>query len=398
MGVRLQRWLTTLFVAGFCAISGGCGSHSPIPCQSAAGGGTCICACPVFAQPVLFASTTSNQILGFSIAPSGSLTSLAPVSGPANSQSITNTSNTIYFADSTANQVAAESWTISSGTISAVPGSPFSLGTGSSGPTSLLADDYLNLYASEPNGTIVGYSTEGEGALTAPLPNSPYPAGVTPAQMAYTLLATPGSVALYASDPGDSVGGILGFSINSDGSLTALSSSPFATVAGAGPSFLLQVTDASENQFLFASLSNTGQIAAFQIDTSTGALTPAPGSPFTVGNGPGTLASTYLNGSSELFVMNTLDHTVAAFTISSTGSLTALGSPVPVGTASGGMAIYPGGDSLNGTTYGPTLYTADTSASAIDTVNVSYSTGAISAGTVVPTSLPPVQLIEPNPY
>jgi hypothetical protein len=61
------------------------------------------------------------------------------------------------------------------------------------------------------------------------------------------------------------------------------------------------------------------------------------------------------------------------------------------------MAIYPGGDYVNGITYGPVLYTADTVASAIETVDVNYSTGAISAGTVVATSSPPVQLIQPAP-
>jgi 6-phosphogluconolactonase len=396
MGGRSQRWLTVLLIAGLCALWVGCGSH-PVVCASPADSSGCTCgACPLQAQPVLFATTTSDQILGFSIAASGSLTSLAPVSGPANSQSITSMSSEILFADSPNNQVAGELWDIVSGSLSTVQGSPFSLGTGSGGPTSLLLDNYLNLYATEPNGTIVGYSTSGVGTVISPLPGSPYRAGVTPTQMAFASLNNSGT-ALYASDPGDSIGGILAFSANADGSLSPISGSPFPTFAGSSPSFLLQVTDSNGNQFLFASLSNTGQVASFSINTSTGALTPVAGSPFTVGNGPGTLANVFVNGSSELFVINTLDHTVAAFTISSTGSLAPVGSPVSVGTASGGMAIYPGGDYVNGITYGPVLYTADTVASAIETVDVNYSTGAISAGTVVATSSPPVQLIQPAP-
>src|ERR1019366_5697051 len=95
----------------------------------------CSCGgCPLQAQPVLFATTTSDQILGFSIAASGSLTSLAPVSGPANSQSITSTGSEIFFADSPYNQVAGELWDIGSGALSTAQGSPFSLGTGSGGP------------------------------------------------------------------------------------------------------------------------------------------------------------------------------------------------------------------------------------------------------------------------
>jgi hypothetical protein len=397
MDGRSQSWPTVLLIAGLCALWAGCGSHQPVVCASPANSSLCTCGggCPIQAQPVLFATTTSDQILGFLIAPSGSLTAVAPVSGPANSQSITGMNGAIYFADSPNDQVAGESWSITSGTLSIAQGSPFSLGTGSGGPTSLLFDNYLNLYATEPNGTIVGYSTPGNGTVTAPLPASPYPAGVTPAQMALALLNS--GAALYASDPGDSVGGILAFSVNSDGSLSPISGSPFPTVAGASPSFLLQVTDFNENRFLFASLSNASRVASFSIDSSTGALTPVPGSPFTVGNGPGTLASVFVNQSGELLVMNTLDHTVAAFTISSTGALAPIGSPVPVGTPSDGMAIYPDGDYVNGVTYGPVLYTADTAASAIETVNVNSSTGAISPGTVVATSLPPVQLIQPAP-
>lgn len=330
MDGRSQSWPTVLLIAGLCALWAGCGSHQPVVCASPANSSLCTCGggCPIQAQPVLFATTTSDQILGFLIAPSGSLTAVAPVSGPANSQSITGMNGAIYFADSPNDQVAGESWSITSGTLSIAQGSPFSLGTGSGGPTSLLFDNYLNLYATEPNGTIVGYSTPGNGTVTAPLPASPYPAGVTPAQMALALLNS--GAALYASDPGDSVGGILAFSVNSDGSLSPISGSPFPTVAGASPSFLLQVTDFNENRFLFASLSNASRVASFSIDSSTGALTPVPGSPFTVGNGPGTLASVFVNQSGELLVMNTLDHTVAAFTISSTGALAPIGSPVPV--------------------------------------------------------------------
>ena len=398
MGVRSQDWLAVLLVAGLCGIGAGCG-NTRVACESAAGGansGTCVCACPVHLQPALFATTSSDQILGFTIATSGALTALTPISGPTNSQNIASQGDEVFFADPPSNQVAAYTLDITTGGITAAAGSPFSLGTGLSGPSALVVDNYNNLYATEPNGTIVGYTTQGNGIVTTPLPGSPYPAGVTPTQMAYAFLNSPG-VALYASDPGDSVGGILAFTVNTDGSLSQLSGSPFATVAGGGPSYLLQVTDASENQFLFASLSNTGQVAAFSIDPTTGALTSVPGSPFTVGNGPGSLASAFLNGTEELFVFNTFDHTVAAFTIASNGSLTPLGSPVPVGTASGGMAMYSGGGGSYGMTYGPTLYAADTAASAIETVSVNYSTGAISAGTTVPTSLPPVQLIQPMP-
>src|ERR1039458_6367631 len=114
MDGRSQSWPTVLLIAGLCALWAGCGSHQPVVCASPANSSLCTCGggCPIQAQPVLFATTTSDQILGFLIAPSGSLTAVAPVSGPANSQSITGMNGAIYFADSPNDQVAGESWSI----------------------------------------------------------------------------------------------------------------------------------------------------------------------------------------------------------------------------------------------------------------------------------------------
>ena len=242
-----------------------------------------------------------------------------------------------------------------------------------------------NLYASESNGTIVGYSNPETATLTA-LPGSPYAAGIAPTQMAFAVLpsSSPLAVRLYASDSGDPNGGILAFAIASDGSLSPIAGSPFATIPNAGPSYLLNTMNSTGNQFLFVSLSNAGQIAGFSIDNSTGALTPIPGSPFTSGKGPGTLVNGQAN---QLFVINTGDHNVEAFNIATNGVLTPSGSPVAVGTASGGMAA----DSFSALSYSQ-LYIADTAASSIEIVNVDNSSGAISAGGTVSVSSPPLQL------
>jgi 6-phosphogluconolactonase len=166
-----------------------------------------------------------------------------------------------------------------------------------------------------------------------------------------------------------------------DGSLSPIAGSPFATTPNGGPSYLL-----TDNQFLFVSLSNAGQIAGFSIDNATGALTPIPGSPFNAGKGPGTL----INGpaANQLLVINTGDHTVEAFNIATNGVLTPIGSPVAVGSANGGIALYPEETQLSSP-----LYAADTAASSIDIVNLDNSSGAISAGGTVSTSSPPLQLV-----
>jgi hypothetical protein len=53
------------------------------------------------------------------------------------------------------------------GALTPVSGSPFSLGTPNGGPTSIMVGLYGFFYATELNGTIVGYSTPESGALTS---------------------------------------------------------------------------------------------------------------------------------------------------------------------------------------------------------------------------------------
>lgn len=366
---RLPGPFFSFVLASLCLASLGCGSSRPF----------CGLACGPPPNPYLYATTTSNQILGFTISSEGKLTTIASTVGPANSQSIAATFGTLFFADSSSNEAVGESINLQSGALMPVQGSPFSLGSSSGGPNSIfLAGSGQYLYASEHNGTIVGYSY----LLPAALPGSPYAAGVAPTQMAYAYLGNSGS-ALYASDPGDSSGGVLGFAIASDGSLSPIAGSPFATSANAGPSYLLNTAN-NAGQFLFVSLSNAGQIAGFSIDTATGALTPVPGSPFAAGKGPGILIAGPAN---TLFVINTVDHTVEAFSIASNGVLAPIGSPVAVGTASGGMAFREDTGVASSQ-----LYTADTTASSIEIVNVDNSSGAISAGGTVSVSSPPLQL------
>ncbi len=385
MAKRSPEFLICFLIVGLCMTFWGCGTSSHF-C------GDCCGNCPAQGNPFLYATTTSNQILGFSIASTGALTPIASPTGPANSQSIAGNPNwgTLLFADSPSNQVVVESLNIGTGSLTSAPGSPFTLGSASGGPNSIMigpAGPYENLYASEPNGTIIGYTPGNAGTLAAPLPGSPYAAGIAPTHMAFAQLTSSSSLAasLYASDSSDLNGGILAFAIASDGSLSPITGSPFATAPNAGPSYLLNTTNNTGNQFLFVSLSNAGQIAGFSIDNATGALTPIPGSPFTAGKGPGTLIDGSAN---QLFVINTGDHTVEAFNVASNGVLTPMGSPVAVGTASGGMAFYP----LSALSYSH-LYTADADASSIEIVNVDNSSGAISAGGTVSATSPPLQLV-----
>lgn len=330
-------------------------------------------------NPLLYASTTSNQILPFSISnTSGALTALTPAAGPANSGSIANLGFVLMFADPVNNQVDSYQINGGDGTLMAVSGSPFSLGTATSGPTGILSTAYGLFYASEPDGTIVGFSTPGDGTLTMRVPNSPFAAGVAPGPMAAAALSTsaPGGNALYAVDSANPDGGILAYTFGSTGSLTPVPGSPFLALPNSEANSLLVV-----NSYLvvavtsMASLTDMGKVAVLSIDQNSGALTPVPGSPFAVGNSPGALVQ---DSSNHLFVLNNADHTVSAFNVESNGMLTAIGTPVAAGTATGGMVAYP-----------PYLYVADTNAGSIVTLTIDASTGALApAGSTTVSSLP----------
>jgi 6-phosphogluconolactonase len=122
-------------------------------------------------------------------------------------------------------------------------------------------------------------------------------------------------------------GYIFGFSVGSDGTLTALSGSPW--LAGRQPSAL--TTDPT-GTYLYATDYGNSNVLAYTI--SSGSLTPLSGSPFPSGNQPAAIVAD--PSYPYLFVANSLDATVTAYSTSN-GALTRLGSfatgldPVAIG-------------------------------------------------------------------
>ncbi len=123
-------------------------------------------------------------------------------------------------------------------------------------------------------------------------------------------------------------GYIFGFSVASDGTLTALSGSPWP--AGRQPS---AVAADPSGSYLYATDYGNGDILGYSI-SSAGILTPLSGSPFPAGNQP---SSIVVDPSYPyLYVANSLDATVSAYSVSN-GALTRLGSyttgldPVDIG-------------------------------------------------------------------
>jgi hypothetical protein len=378
-----------------CLMLSGCGTEKlGSGCPAA---GSCGCdgvsnVCMGDSIPLLYATTTSDQILAFSINSTGTLETLPAFTGPANSASVTAAFNVLLFADQSSDSVYGDTVDQASGAVTTLSGSPFSLGVPNGGPTSIMVGPYGYFYATEPNGTIVGYGTTSQvGVLGAPLPNSPYAAGTVPAQMAFAAQTNSGPSAffLYASDAGDPNGGILSYALDPAGALSPIPGSPFPTLANAQPTAVLSGTFYQSlgypvGSFLFVSLTAAGKVAVFSIDTTSGTLTPVPGSPFAVGNGPGALAEDNFN---HLYVLNGVDHTISALSVGSNGTLTAIGSPVPTGTSNGGMACCTNNQ----------LFVADTDSMSIDIFSID-STGALTPSAApLPVPTPPLQLIYVGP-
>ena len=125
---------------------------------------------------------------------------------------------------------------------------------------------------------------------------------------------------------------VLAFSINhSSGALAAISGSPFSAQASDDT-----VTTDPGGRFLFVGGRLSPSISVYQIDPTTGILTPAPGSPFQSFNVVFANSLTVDATGNFLYVGQTFSsNPVAVFSINqSTGTLTEIGgSPFPLGVA-----------------------------------------------------------------
>jgi 6-phosphogluconolactonase len=188
----------------------------------------------------------------------------------------------------------------------------------------------------------------------------------------------PGPEFLYATSTS---GQILAFGMDrSSGALTALASEP-------GPSMSLGVT-AVDSQFLYASDSLNGQLDGFSINQTTGALTALAGSPFSTGtlSFPAGLASP--SGSTVLYATDVGG--VDAFTTSAAGTPTTIaGSPFPSSGANLFLTVDPSGQFL---------YTSiDDPPGAIFAFTID-STGALTAVPGSPFTIPGQTVPSSRPY
>jgi uncharacterized repeat protein (TIGR01451 family) len=97
------------------------------------------------------------------------------------------------------------------------------------------------------------------------------------------------STFVYVNNNPDGANSISAFCVNSDGTLTAIAGSPFATGgSGSSAGFFAATSIAATivGNFLYASDGATGDVAGFSIDTSTGVLAAVPNSPVVYNSEP----------------------------------------------------------------------------------------------------------------
>jgi 6-phosphogluconolactonase (cycloisomerase 2 family) len=197
--------------------------------------------------------------------------------------------NFIYVANGAAGTISAFGVN-ANGSLSAVPGSPFTApGTMQPNLSALAVDPKAGfLYATDfANSTVVGFSIQSNGALSN-VGGSPFALdGVSPLGIAIDATGT----FLYAGDRqinpfvSGSTGSISGLKINgSSGALTPLARSPFTT--GANTTAAGYMTIDPKNQFLYNSNPNDNSITVSAINTTTGVLTQVTGTPFSLGTEP----------------------------------------------------------------------------------------------------------------
>lgn len=288
----------------------------------------------------------------------------------------------LYLASSGDAKVAGFAIDATSGALTALAGSPYAAGTNAGGIPAFSPDGKY-LYVVNQNssgGSVSGYAIDQTSGVLTALAGSPFAAGSTPywitftsnGQFAYvsnfggsnisvysvsagvlTAMPTPvpvdGNPQDLTIDPagthlfvpvssGSSNGAVDVFTINSDGTLTKVTGSPYAV--GIGPRF---VDVDPTGKYAYVSSAGTGGtgVYGFSIDQSTGALTALSGSPYSTGSQPQFIT---VDASGKFgYTSNQGSGTISGFAIDqSTGVLSVIaGSPFAAGSKPFFVSISP---------------------------------------------------------
>jgi 6-phosphogluconolactonase len=147
--------------------------------------------------------------------------------------------------------------------------------------------------------------------------------GTTASHYVFATQPASNRIVVYREDPNSGV-------------LTALLNSPFTT--GIAPEAVMLHPS---GKYLYVANSGEDNISLFSIAPSTGIITEVSRTP-TGGLTPLLMAMDNTGG--FLYVANVLSNNISVFSFASDGTLTAVGSPFPLGVTATGMALSPSGN------------------------------------------------------
>jgi 6-phosphogluconolactonase (cycloisomerase 2 family) len=197
----------------------------------------------------------------------------------------------LYVANEESNNLSAYFIYRNNGELVPVPGSPFDLAGNGIFVAVHPSGDYVYASSVPSSGPyqINAFAVQSNGSLT-PVPGSPFTGQNAAAQ---AIAITPNGKYLYASgntnSDGDGLGAVAAYAIDTKtGALTPVAGSPFVIPPYSGCQYWCQgvVDDVAvdpEGKYVYATLSLEDGIAGYKIDQSTGALTDLPGSPYPEG-------------------------------------------------------------------------------------------------------------------
>ncbi len=243
-----------------------------------------------------------------------------------------------YVANDVSSNVSAYTINSTTGALSPVAGSPFAAGTG---PVSVAVDPSgkFAYVANESSANVSAYTINSTTGALSPVTGSPFAAGSFPFSVA---VDPTGKFAYVANACGVTCtvsGNVSAYTIDSTtGALSPVPGSPFA--AGSTP---IAVAVDPSGKFAYVANANSTNVSAYTINNTTGALSPVPGSPFAAGAAPRSVA---VDPSGKfVYVAVNGPSNVSAYTIdSTTGALSPVpGSPFAAGSFPISVAVDPSG-------------------------------------------------------
>ena len=349
------------------ACGGGSGSGSSTSGGGNGGGGT------TSQTEILYVASGSNgqgEILTYTVNPNSELSTPVSINGPSNvyEMHIDPTGKFLYASDFDLGAVHVYSINSSTGALTEVTGSPFtaSQAPGNGGPLAASPDGKF-LFYSNATGAIATF-TVSSGVLT------PTDAVVNVPGQPSEMVVDPTSKFLYLANHADYFVGAGQFSVfaidSTTGALTEVPGSPFSFQTNSEPSGIAMHPSGN---FLYTALSNSAAVDGVSVNTSTGTLTLISGAPWATGSFLPDYVAIAPSGA-FLYVSQKGIGGVNAFSVDQTnGALTLLQ------TLNGG--------SPNQIVVSPTgkfLYASDTAFHAVSTYPIDQSSGSLGQSTDVP--------------